>query len=141
MRELRRYSNPNIVTRLERVLSGHGRDRVSHRPGPSLSTNRTRIDVETLDRLAERYAAGDTLHALASEFSIERALLADLLRERGVEVKYRLVDEADVAAAAALYGSGLSLAKVGEQFGVSAWSVLRAFRSAHVAVRPSRRGY
>ena len=129
------------MTRLERVLSGHGRDWVSHRPVPSLPTNRTRIDVETLDRLAERYTAGETLHALAGELGVERALVADLLRERGISVKHRLVDEADVAEAAVLYASGLSLAMVGEKFGVSTWSVLRAFRSAGVHVRPSRRGY
>ncbi len=133
-----RYSNPNIVTRLERVLSGHGRDRVSHRPVPSLPTNRTRIDAETVNRLAARYSAGETLHALAAEFGVERALIVDLLRERGVEVRYR-VDEVTLAEAAQLYASGLSLAKVGEQFGVSAWSVLRAFRVAGVEVRPERR--
>lgn len=137
---MRRYSNSEFVARLERVLSGQGQDRVSHRPVPSLPTKRTRIDAETLDRLAERYSAGETLHALAAEFGVERALIAELLRERGVDVKYRLVDEAEVDVAAALYASGLSLAKVGERFGVSAWSVLRAFRRSGAVVRPSRRG-
>ena len=136
-----RYSNPNIVTRLERVLSGHGRDRVSHRPVPSLPTNRTRIDAETVDRLAERYVAGETLRVLAAEVGVERVFLADLLRERGVAARYRIVSDDDLAEAAELYGSGLSLATVGEHFRVSAWSVLRAFRVAEVRVRPSRRGY
>ncbi len=124
-----RYSNPNIVTRLKRVLSGQGQDRVSHRPVPSLPTNRTRIDAE----------AGETLHALANRLGIERGLIADLLRERGVAMKCRLVDAVDIEAATDLYTSGLSLAKVGEHFGVSAWSVLRAFRSSGVPTRKPRR--
>ena len=138
---MRRYSNPEFVARLERLTPGQGQDRVSHRPVPSLLTKRTRIDAEALDRLAERYSAGETLHALAAELGVERALIADLLRERGVAVRYRVVSEENLAEAAAMYASGLSLAKVGEQFGVSAWSVLRALRSAGVEVRPSRRGY
>ena len=77
---------------------------------------------------------------LAGEIGVERAFIADLLSERGVEVKYR-VDEANISEAAALYATGLSLAKVGERFGVSAWSVLRAFRKSSLSVRPSRQGY
>jgi hypothetical protein len=69
-----------------------------------------RIDVEVLDRLAERYSAGETLHALVAELGVERALVPDLLRERDIEVRYRLVDAVDVAEAASLYASGLSLA-------------------------------
>ncbi len=136
---MRRYSNPNFVSRLEGVLSGHGRDRVSHRPVPSLPTNRTRIHSETVDRLAERYLAGGTLHALAAEFGVERSLIAELLRERGVSVRHRIVSDDDLAEAAALYASGLSLKRVGERFGVSAHAVHDAFVAAGVPRRPERR--
>lgn len=136
---MRRCSNPNFVARLEGVLSGQDQDRVSHRPVPSLRTNRTRIDAEALNRLAERYAASETLHALAAEFGVERALIAELLRERGVAVRYRIVDDRDLPEAVALYASGLSLKRVGGHFGVSANAVQDAFIGAGVPRRPERK--
>ena len=136
---MRRYSNPEFVSRLERVLSGQGRDRVSRRPVPSLPTNGTRINAEMLDRLADRYSTGETLHALATEFGVERALIAELLRARGVAVTYRITNDDDLDDAAALYASGLSLKRVGERFGVSANAVQDAFVAAGIPRRPERR--
>lgn len=136
---MRRYSNHEFVARLERCAPGQNQDRGSHQPVPSLPENRTRIDTETLDHLAERYEAGETLHALAAELGVERALIADLLSERGVAVRFRVVSAENLAEAAALYSSGLSLKHVGEHFGVSANAVQDAFIAAGVPRRPERR--
>lgn len=136
---MRRYSNSEFAARLERLTPGQSEDRVSHRPVPSLPTKRTRIDAETLDRLAERYTAGESLHVLAAELGFERALIAELLRERGIAVRYRIVSDDDIVEAAALYEAGLSLKRVGERFGVSANAVQDAFIAAGIRRRPERR--
>ena len=48
-----RYSNPDNVARLHRILSGQGRDRPSHRPVPSV-----RQTTDPIDRFATFRAAG-----------------------------------------------------------------------------------
>jgi predicted DNA binding protein len=130
-----RYSNPDIVTRLRRILSGQGRDRVSHRPVPSLRQKQTRLTDSQRSELVDRYRAGESANALAAEFGVDRRTLVGHLRREGVEVRYRVVDRVDLAEAARLYRSGRSLAVVAAQLGVSAGTVLRVLRSAGVQTR------
>ena len=130
-----RYSNPDIVARLQRILSGHGRDRVSHRPVPSLRQKQTRLTDPQRSEVVERYQAGESVNALAVEFGVDRRTLAGHLRRAGVDVRYRVVDRVDLAEAAELYLSGSSLAVVAAHLGVSVGTVLRALRSAGVQTR------
>ena len=130
-----RYSKPDIVARLRRVLSGQGRDRVSHRPVPSLRQKQVRLTDSQRSEVVKRYEAGESANALAVEFGVDRRTLAGHLRRAGVEVRYRVVDRVDLAEAAKLYCSGRSLAVVAAQLGVSAGTVLRALRSAGVQTR------
>ena len=119
---LGRYSNPDIVARLRRVLAGQGRDRVSHRPVPSLRQKPTRLTETQRSELIERYQAGEPANALARQFGVDRRTATRIIRRGGVEVRYRV--EADVETARELYESGLSLSRVGDQLGVSARTVL-----------------
>lgn len=89
------------MTRPERVRSCQGRDRVSYRSVPSLLARREWTHAETVDRLVERHSARAALHALADEFGVEHALVAELLRERGVKVCNLLVSDDDTAEATA----------------------------------------
>src|SRR4051812_27310064 len=66
-----RYPNPNIVSRLERVLSGQGRDRVSHRPVPSLRQKQTRLTGSQTCEVVRRYMAGESAASLAREFEVD----------------------------------------------------------------------
>jgi AraC-like DNA-binding protein len=131
-----RYSNPDIVTRLRRILSGQGRDRVSHRPVPSLRQTRVRLTDSQRSEVVQRYEARESANTLAAEFGVDRRTLTAHLRRVGVEVRYRVVDRIDVDAAAELYVSGLSLAAVSQRIGVSARSVLTEFRAAGITTRP-----
>ena len=45
-------------------------------------------------------------------------------------MRYRIISDDDLALAQTLYEQGQSLARVGEEFGVAAWTVLAAFRRA-----------
>ncbi len=130
-----RYSNPDNVARLWRVLSGLGRDRVSHRPVPSLRQKQTRLTESQRSEVVGRYLAGESANALAVEFGVDRRTVTAHVRRADVEVRYRVINRIDVDDAAALYASGLSLAAVGQRIGVSARSVLNAFRAAGVATR------
>ena len=62
---LGRYSNPDIVACLTRILSGQGRDRVSHRPVPSLPPETDAIDRFATIRPLARYQGADSSNALA----------------------------------------------------------------------------
>lgn len=130
-----RYSNPDIVSRLQPILSGQGRDAVSHRPVRSLRQKQMRLTDSQRSEVVGRYEAGESAGALAVEFGVDRRTLAGHVRRAGVEVRYRVVDRVDLAEAAKLYRSGRSLAVVAVQLGVSAGTVLRALRSAGVQTR------
>ncbi len=130
-----RYSNPVIVSRLERVLSGQGRDRVSHRPVPSLRQKQTRLTDPQRSDLVQRYEGGESANSLAAEFGIDRRTATRLIRKAGAGIRYRVIDQVDVDQASALYKSGFSLARVGDELGVSARTVLNLLRLAGIPTR------
>jgi hypothetical protein len=128
-----RYSNPNIAARLERVLSGHGRDRVSDRPVRSVGQKQTRLTDSQRSELVRRYSEGESANALAAEFDIDRRTATRIIRLSGSAVRYRVA--VDLETARELYEAGQSLMKVGEALGVSAWTLLNVFRRAGVPTR------
>ena len=128
-----RYSNPNIVARLERVLSGQGRDRVSHRPVPSLRQKQTRLSDSQRSDLVRRYLDGESANALAEECGIDRRTATRIVTRAGEQTRYRV--DADLETARELYESGFSLAKVGEELGVSAKTILNLFQRAGIPTR------
>jgi DNA invertase Pin-like site-specific DNA recombinase len=132
---LGRYSNPDNVSRLHRILSGQGRDRPSHRPVPSLKQNQTRLaDSDQIDVL-ERYLAGETANALADAFDVNRATVFAILQRAGIKTRYRVLTDYDVSAATMMYEAGQSLASIAKHFGVADRTVLNAFRRAGVPTR------
>ncbi len=128
-----RYSNPVIVARLERVLAGEGRDRVSHRPVPSLRQKQTRLTDSQRSEVLRRYEAGESANALAVEFEIDRRTATRIIRAAGDEVRCRV--EVDVDVARELHEAGHSLVAVGEQQGVSAGTIRNLLRRAGVRTR------
>ena len=130
-----RYSNPDIVARLHRILSGQGRDRPSHRPVPSLRQKQTRLTDSQRSELMTRYLAGESATALATELDINRATAFSLLRRSGVQLRYRILSDEDIAVARQMYEAGQSLAVIGEHFGVADRTVLNVFRRVGVPTR------
>ena len=92
-----RYSNPDNVSRLNRILSGQGRDRPSHRPVPSVRQQQTRLTDSQHSELLDRYLAGEPASALAKEFGVHRATIFSSLRRAGVQTRYRILSDDDVA--------------------------------------------
>ena len=107
-----RYSNPDNVARLNRILSGQGRDRPSHRPVPSLPQKQTRLADSDRIEVLERYQAGETANALADAFDVNRATIFAILQRAGLKSRYRILTDRDVASATAMYEAGQSLARI-----------------------------
>jgi DNA invertase Pin-like site-specific DNA recombinase len=133
---LGRYSNPDNVARLNRVLSGQGRDRPSHRPVPSLKQKQTRLTDSDRNEVIERYRDGESGAALAHEFGIHRATLFNIVRRAGIAPRYNIVTEDDIALMRSMYDGGQSLAAIGKHFGVSDGTVINAFRKLEILTRP-----
>jgi DNA invertase Pin-like site-specific DNA recombinase len=131
---LGRYSNPDIVSRLKRILSGQGRDRPSRRPVPSLPQKQTRLADSDCTEVIERYLAGETANALASIYDVNRATVFAILQRAGIKSRYRILTD-HVATATAMYENGHSLVSIARHFGVSDRTVLNAFRQAGVPTR------
>jgi DNA invertase Pin-like site-specific DNA recombinase len=132
---LGRYSNPDNVARLRRVLAGQGRDRPSRRPVPSVRQKQTRLTDSQRSELLTRYLAGESATALATELGINRATAFSSLRRAGVQSRYRILGDDDIAVARQMYEAGQSLAAIGEHFGVADRTVLNVFRRAGVPTR------
>jgi hypothetical protein len=132
---LGRYSNPNNVSRLHRILSGQGRDRPSHRPVPSLRQQQTRLSDSQRSEILDRYLAGEPATALAEEFGVHFATVFSFVRRAGVQTRYRILSHNDIAIAHEMYDAGQSLAMIGQHFGVAQRTVLNAFRRAGVPTR------
>ena len=130
-----RYSNPDNVSRLNRILSGQGRDRPSHRPVPSVRQQQTRLTDSQRSEVLDRYLAGEPATALAKEFGVHRATVFSVLRRAGVQTRYRILSDDDVAIAQQMYEAGQSLAVIGVHFGVADRTVLNVFRRAGVPTR------
>jgi hypothetical protein len=130
-----RYSNPDIVARLNRVLSGQGRDRPSHRPVPSVRQQQTRLSDSQRSELLDRYLAGEPATALAKELGVHRATVFGLLRRAGLQTRYRFLRDEDIAVARNMYDAGQSLASIGGHFGVADRTVLNLFRRLGIPTR------
>ena len=106
-----RYSNPDIVARLNRILSGHGRDRPSRRTVPLLKQKQSGLTESERNEVIERYLAGETANSLASIYDVNRATIFGILQRAGIKARYRILAEIDIAAATEMYEkNGQSLA-------------------------------
>jgi predicted DNA-binding protein YlxM (UPF0122 family) len=130
-----RYSNPDIVSRLQRILAGNGRDRPSRRPVPSLHQKQHRLTQSELRALLASYEAGTAIARIATDFAVHRTTVLDIVRRAGLKRRYRRIDDA-LENAQALYESGLSLKQVGEHFGVSPDAVRDCFIRNGLPIRP-----
>jgi hypothetical protein len=131
---------PDVVRLLEQVQAMTA-DPPNRTHVPILQQQR-RLAKGDVERLLVDYASGLSTRALASKYGIHRETVSAVLQREGVDRRphVRKLTDQDVTLAAALYGSGASLASVGIAFGADAATVRRAFTKAGVPVR-ARRGW
>src|SRR4051812_13407377 len=96
---LGRYSNRDNLSRLNRILSGQGRDTPSHRPVPSLHQKQTRLAPQKVDELVVAYERGSTLEQLAAEYLVDAGTAAKHLERRGVSRRGRKLSDEQIAEA------------------------------------------
>jgi len=134
---LGRYSNPDIVSGMQRLLAGSDADGASDRPAPSRrKQTQIRLTDQELDTVIAAYNSGLTLTEVASSFGADRRTLANRLEQRGIPRRGRRLSDQQIQEAIALYGRGWSLARIAQRHGVHAQSIRYRLQRAGIALRP-----
>jgi len=94
-----------------------------------------RLSPETKFELVRRYLAGESALALSKDLGIHRTTALAILNAAGVKRRHRVMSEATIQRAIALYQSGRSFAAVGKELKVNPETVRRALRNRDVDVR------
>jgi hypothetical protein len=128
------YSNPDIVSRLQRVLAGQGRDEPSDRTVRSPRQKQRRLNPEEISEVLQRHQAGESANSLAKVFGTHRRTIVQHLTASQVQTRYRA--DIDLLEARQLYEQGWSLARVGQHFGVAAGTIRRALLQDGMTTRP-----
>ena len=138
------YSNPSVVSRLQRSLADQDTDRVSDRSSPIVSRKRKQAQVrltnDEIDVVIAGYEAGLGLNELSSAFGADRRTLANRLEHRGIPRRSRRFADDQIREAITLYTDGWALARIAEHFGVHPESIRYRLRRAGVVLR-SRPGW
>ncbi len=89
----------------------------------------TRLTQSEIEMLIEDYRAGSTINALAEQYHIHRTTVMNHLRRNKVKTRrfHRGLNGGQVRRAAERYTFGMSLAQLGEEFGVDAEVIRREF--------------
>lgn len=85
--------------------------------------------------IVARYEAGETVRDIARALHLARGTVSVHLSKAQVGRRPRSMTEEQINQAVVLYEQGFSLARVGEQLGFTAWTILRALRDRGVAIR------
>lgn len=94
-----------------------------------------RLKPDQVQALITAYQAGALIKELASQFSIERRTVSEILARAGIERRRRGLAEAQIDEAIELYAQGVSLAKVGRQLGVDGETVRQQLLKRGVKMR------
>ncbi|MBP2436064.1 hypothetical protein [Microbacterium amylolyticum] len=82
-----------------------------------------------------RYSAGDTTTRLAEDFDVAKSTILGILRANNVVVRRQPLTVMQVAEAAQLYESGLSLSQVAEHLQVNQETMRVAILKAGITMR------
>jgi hypothetical protein len=83
MELLGRYSNPDKVARLQRILAGQRSERLPDRTSRSPRQVHHRLNADDVERLLELDAQGELINALATKFHISRTIVMKHLERAG----------------------------------------------------------
>lgn len=89
--------------------------------------------------IAQRYEAGESARALATEHGVSTSALINLFRDNGILVKQRGATDADILRMAKDYEAGSTVRDLVKRFGLSQNAVLRALHGAGATMRPNGR--
>ena len=132
------YSNPDIVSRLERILAGAGRDRLSTRTVRSPRRIQRKLTPDEVSDLVVLRGDGWEIDALAQRFGIGRSTVMEHLKRAGVTGRRwqgRTLSPEQLEEGGRLYETGLNLIAVAEQFDVDRRYLRRALPEAGFPIR------
>ena len=124
------------VVELQRITHNSA-DVQTTREAPSARRKWKLLDDEERADVVARYAAGETSTALAAEHGVAKSTILGILRANSVVVRRQPMTSEQVAEAARLYESGLSLSQVAKQLQVNQETMRVAIMNAGVQLRPS----
>ncbi|MDL9980069.1 hypothetical protein [Microbacterium candidum] len=96
-----------------------------------------RLGAEKVDELVRRAQAGESVRSLAREIGVANSALTRMLRDRGVTISKRRVNDHEMAAMAKEYVAGVTMAELEQKFGLSHGAVYRALHRAGIEPRAS----
>jgi DNA-directed RNA polymerase specialized sigma24 family protein len=94
------------------------------RSGPIRQRQRRLSDVQ-IQQMTTRYLEGATVYELAVEFDICRSKVSERLKKSGVRMRLQSPTDQEISEMVRLYVSGLSLAAVSKNVGMSVGTVKR----------------
>lgn len=139
------YSNlgfTSVATEaVERLLAQargarHGRERARDRAAWRLGR---RLGDAVVAEIVAKYEAGTHTTDLAAEYGVSKSGVVDLLRQRGIRLRYRTMTPREVESAVAAYSRGMSLSQLAAESPFSQETIRKALIRAGVAMRPARR--
>lgn len=95
------------------------------------------LQPHEVDEMVLAYKSGQTVYEIAKVFKCHRTTVSGHMKARGVLMRIASMTEAKIDQAVELYGSGLSLAKVGKQLGFDAETIRQSLISRGIALRGS----
>jgi DNA-directed RNA polymerase specialized sigma24 family protein len=95
------------------------------------------LSQEAIDKLVSAYLTSVPTTQLVQEFNLGKGTVLRILRDAGVTMRRQGLPDDQLLEAAALYESGVSLAKIAERYGVSTKNVHTRPRAAGVGMRDS----
>lgn len=101
--------------------------------------SQTRLTPEKRAELVAAYQAGEPVRSIAVRFGVHRGTVSEFARQAGIPAREPGLDAERGARAAALYESGLTLARVAEQVAASVEAVRAAVLAEGGAIRPRGR--
>ena len=117
-------------------LRSYTRDRSQDAPqNPAPRRKWTRLSSEAKQAILQRYEAGETSTALATEYSVAKSTILNLLRSNNVVVRRQPLTPHQVSDAARLYESGLSLSEVAMKLKINQETMRMAVVKAGVVLR------
>jgi hypothetical protein len=105
-----------------------------------LQQPQTHLGKEQRKQVEDQYRAGIAIKTVAATFGIHRKTVREIAAAAGLDPHPRGLQEEDLPRAAALYRSGWSLARVGDELGVNASTVMTALKRDGVQMRPRQGG-
>lgn len=130
------YSKTKVTTGQVRSLLEKARaERLDREPTVTKVRTPKELPGEVQSAIVDGYRSGASMKELARVFGVHRTTIRAALDRQGAPVREHAITSAQVATAARLYESGLSLAVVGEKLGFNAQTIATHLRRAGVSLR------